>query len=35
MKALSFYFFICFYLLFCPICIVALYQMKEKKNIQG
>ena len=24
MKALSFYFFICFYLLFCPICIVAL-----------
>ena len=24
MKALSFYFFICFYLLFCPTCIVAL-----------
>ena len=28
MKALSFYFFICFYLLCCPICIVALQWCK-------
>lgn len=30
MKALSFYFFICFYLLFCPTCIVALHEVMEQ-----
>ena len=32
MKALSFYFFICFYLLFCSTCIVALHRFSPGKS---